>query len=94
MNIHIKIFRILKKHLLAQKKIFAVLNKFICCEPYINSNMTTGSIFKIEDDNATKYYICVSPECDLINKEIKQISSIEINLLTKQREMFKRPHRE
>lgn len=66
----------------SKEDFFAVLNKFICCEPYINSNMTTGSIFKIEDDNATKYYICVSPECDLINKEIKQISSIEINLLT------------
>lgn len=70
-----------KSSLSSKEDFFAVLNKFICCEPYINSSMTTGSIFKIEDDNVTKYYICVSPECDLINKKIKQISSIKIDLL-------------
>lgn len=54
---------------------YAHLNKFICNEPDIPKQVTTGTIFSTED---SPYYVCVSPECDLARDEWKKLCCVEL----------------
>lgn len=70
---------------------YAHLNKFICNDPCPPTKMTTGTIFSIENEE-NKYYVCVSPECDMANNpknrnsscdsgiDVKNISSVELKI--------------
>ena len=56
---------------------YAHLNKFICNEPDIPKQVTTGTIFSTDDSSS--YYVCVSPECDLARREEwKKLCCVEL----------------
>lgn len=44
------------------------LNAFNCSQPLLSRHLTTGTIFKAED----KYWVCLSPACDLVPREREQ----------------------
>ena len=55
---------------------YAVLNYFICCESHYGDFLTTGSIFRIEKNGENVYYVCVSPECSLVERDSQKILTI------------------
>ncbi len=61
---------------------YAHLNKFICNDPCIPVKMTTGTIFSIKNEE-NKYYVCVSPECDMANNPKNTNSSCESGIIVK-----------
>lgn len=62
---------------------YAHLNKFICNEPEIPKKVTTGTIFSKGSSSKRRYYVCVSPECDLARGEWKKLCCVKLTLCDK-----------
>lgn len=62
---------------------YAHLNKFICNEPEIPKKVTTGTIFSKGSSSKRRYYVCVSPECDLARGEWKKLCCVRLTLCDK-----------
>lgn len=73
---------------------YAYLNNFICNDTNIPKIVTTGTIFFIKDSKGNdKYYICVSPECDLARGRIIKILAVNIDISDINKDKLKNVHK-